>query len=83
MQIAENGVKTAWAQQYDALTLEPTSARNYEMASQSAAESANILLFLMELPQPTAAEGQAIDAAAMADQSCDSRLRVSSDASGP
>ena len=33
LQIVENGVKTAWAQQYDALTLEPTSARNYEMAA--------------------------------------------------
>jgi PelA/Pel-15E family pectate lyase len=56
LQITENGVKTAWAQQYDALTLEPTSARNYEMASLTSDESFPIVEFFMGLPDPTPAE---------------------------
>jgi PelA/Pel-15E family pectate lyase len=64
LQIAENGVKTAWAQQYDALTLEPTSARNYEMASLTSDESFPIVQFFMQLPKPTAAEIGAVNAAA-------------------
>ena len=63
LQIAENGVKTAWAQQYDALTLEPTSARNYEMASLSSDESFPIAEFFMGLPNPTPAEIAAVHAA--------------------
>jgi PelA/Pel-15E family pectate lyase len=63
-QIVANGRLTAWCQQYDPLTLQPASARNYEMPSNSAAESAKILLFLMALPHPTPAEAKAIDAAA-------------------
>jgi PelA/Pel-15E family pectate lyase len=43
---------TVWCQQHDALTLRPTSARNYEMPSQCGAESARITLFLMGLPEP-------------------------------
>ena len=61
-QIVSGGVKTAWGQQYDALTMTPTSARNYEMPSISAGESAGILDFLMNLPKPTAAEMTAINA---------------------
>jgi PelA/Pel-15E family pectate lyase len=64
LQIATNGVKTAWAQQYDALTLEPTSARNYEMASLSSDESYSIVEFFMGLPNPTPAEVVAVHAAA-------------------
>lgn len=63
LQITENGVKTAWAQQYDALTLEPTSARNYEMASLTSDESFPIVEFFMSLPDPTPAEVAAIHAA--------------------
>ena len=63
LQITENGVKTAWAQQYDALTLEPTSARNYEMASLTSDESFPVVEFLMSLPDPTPAEVAAIHAA--------------------
>jgi len=54
-QVVVNGKRTAWAQQYDALTLQPTSARNYEMPSIAAAESASITLFLMQLPDPSPA----------------------------
>lgn len=64
LQIVEHGVKTAWAQQYDALTLAPTSARNYEMASLCSDESFPIVKFLMQLPDPTLAEVQAVHAAA-------------------
>jgi PelA/Pel-15E family pectate lyase len=64
LQIAENGVKTAWAQQYDPLTLEPTSARNYEMASLCSDESFPIVDVLMQLPGPTPEEVAAVHAAA-------------------
>ncbi|MGH9598334.1 MAG: pectate lyase [Terracidiphilus sp.] len=64
LQIVEHGVKTAWAQQYDALTLEPTSARNYEMAALTSDESFPIVTFFMSLPDPTPAEVAAVDDAA-------------------
>lgn len=51
-QIVVDGRRTVWCQQYDALTLQPASARNYEMPSQSSGESGTISLFLMELPHP-------------------------------
>jgi PelA/Pel-15E family pectate lyase len=60
-QIVTNGGRTAWGQQYDPLTLAPTSARNYEMPSISTGESAGILIFLMKLPRPTAAEATAVN----------------------
>ncbi len=63
LQIAESGVKAAWAQQYDALTLEPTSARNYEMAALTSDESFPIAEFFMSLPDPTPAEIAAVHAA--------------------
>jgi PelA/Pel-15E family pectate lyase len=63
LQITETGVKTAWAQQYDALTLEPTSARNYEMASLTSDESFPIVEFFMSLPDPTPAEVAAVHTA--------------------
>ncbi|TAK98536.1 MAG: pectate lyase [Verrucomicrobia bacterium] len=52
-QVVVDGHRTAWAQQHDALTLQPTSARNYEMPSLSAAESAGVAMFLMNLPKPS------------------------------
>jgi len=64
LQIVENGVRTAWAQQYDALTLAPTSARNYEMAAIASDESTSIVEWFMSLPQPTIAEIAAVHAAA-------------------
>jgi PelA/Pel-15E family pectate lyase len=64
LQIDENGPRTVWAQQYDALTLAPTSARNYEMASLASGESVTIVEYLMSLPQPTPAEIAAVHAAA-------------------
>jgi len=52
-QVVVNGHRTAWAQQHDALTLQPTAARNYEMPSVSAAESSGIVMFLMNIAKPS------------------------------
>ena len=49
-QIVINGRKTIWAQQEDALTLKPVSARNYEPGALAASESADLLDYLMSLP---------------------------------
>ena len=51
-QIVVDGRRTVWCQQYDALTLQPASARNYEMPALASGESGTIVLFLMELPKP-------------------------------
>jgi PelA/Pel-15E family pectate lyase len=56
-------VLTVWAQQNDPLTLEPVSARNYEMPSLSSGESASVMLYLMSLPKPSAAVVHSIEAA--------------------
>jgi PelA/Pel-15E family pectate lyase len=52
-QIVIDGKKTVWAQQEDALTLEPVSARNYEPGALAASESADLLGYLMSLPNPS------------------------------
>ena len=52
-QIAVKGRRTIWAQQYDALTLRPETARNYEPAVPSTEESADLLVYLMSLPDPS------------------------------
>jgi PelA/Pel-15E family pectate lyase len=52
-QVRVQGKRTIWPQQIDALTLAPTSARNYEPPSLASAESGDILLFLMRQPKPT------------------------------
>lgn len=49
-----------WAQQYDALTPVPVSARNYEPPALSSTESANLLIYLMSLPEPSEAVRAAI-----------------------
>ena len=53
-QVVIGGKKTGWAQQEDALTLKPVSARNYEPGALAASESADLLDYLMELPKPSA-----------------------------
>jgi len=52
-QIVVDGRHTVWCQQHDPLTLQPASGRNYEMPSQVSSESAEIMLFLMSLPNPS------------------------------
>ena len=51
-QITVDGRRTVWCQQHDPLTLQPTSGRNYEMPALTSAESADIMMFLMKLPNP-------------------------------
>ena len=63
-QIKVNGRRTVWCQQLDALTLQPTSARNYEMPSATSSESGTIVLFLMLLPNPDSNVVSAVNAAA-------------------
>ena len=52
-QIVIDGKKTIWAQQEDALTLGPVSARNYEPGALAASESADLLEYLMSVPHPS------------------------------
>jgi PelA/Pel-15E family pectate lyase len=63
-QILVQGRRTVWCQQHDLLTLAPTSARNYEMPSQSSGESAGVAIFLMKLQNPSPAVVNAVHAAA-------------------
>ncbi len=63
-QIVHDGRRTVWAQQHDALTLQPVAARNYEPPAQSGSESATVMLFLMRQPQPSAAIVEAVHSAA-------------------
>src|ERR1035437_1676236 len=53
-QITENGKRTVWGQQHDALTLQPVAGRNYGPAAECSSESASMILFLMNLPKPSA-----------------------------
>lgn len=55
---------TIWGQQYDPLTLEPCSARNYEMPSLSSGESAGVMEYLMSLDHPSPEVVRAVNAAA-------------------
>jgi PelA/Pel-15E family pectate lyase len=54
-QIVDRGVRTIWGQQHDMLTLAPVAARNFEPALPSTEESADLLVYLMELPDPSPA----------------------------
>ena len=61
-QLVVRGQRTVWAQQYDALTLRLVAGRNYEPAALSSGESADVLLYLMQLPQPSPAVIAAVEA---------------------
>jgi len=61
-QVRGQGRKLIWAQQYDALSLAPVAARNYEPASLCSGESASVLLYLMRQAQPSPALRQAVEA---------------------
>lgn len=63
-QIVAHGVKTVWCQQHDALTFAPESGRNYEPPDACAAESADLVMYLMSLPHPSPAIVASVDAAA-------------------
>lgn len=52
-QVKQNGKLTVWCAQHDEHTLAPAQARAYELPSLSGAESDNIVLLLMSLPNPS------------------------------
>jgi len=62
-QIVVNGRKTAWCAQHDEKTLIPRSARSYELASISGAESVGIVRFLMSIDNPGPEIIEAVQAA--------------------
>ena len=51
-QIRENGKLTVWCQQHDNVTLQPTGARTFELASKASAESDEIVELLMNVDKP-------------------------------
>jgi PelA/Pel-15E family pectate lyase len=61
--VDSNGVKTAWAAQYDKDTLQPTTGRAYELPSIATAESVKVVDFLMKIPNPSKELVEAVDAA--------------------
>jgi PelA/Pel-15E family pectate lyase len=63
-QIIENGQRTVWGQQHDALTLQPVAGRNYEPRAECSSESASMLMFLMDLGDPSPKVVATVDAAA-------------------
>ncbi|WP_242118387.1 pectate lyase [Aestuariivivens sediminicola] len=60
-QYKQNGVLTAWCAQYDQLKLQPAGARSYELPSLSGKESAQIVLLLMSIEDPSDAVINAIN----------------------
>ncbi len=62
-QILVRGKLTVWCAQHDEVTLAPASARAYEPASLSGAESVEVVRFLMSIPHPSEEIISAIEAA--------------------
>ena len=62
-QVVQQGVKTAWGQQHDNVTLQPVAARTFELASLTACESCSVIEFLMDIPDPTTEVIASVDAA--------------------
>ena len=62
-QMVIDGQRTIWCQQHERETLQPASARAYELPSYCPQESASIVRLLMNLPKPNAEVKQAIHAA--------------------
>lgn len=61
-QVRIDGRLTAWAQQYDPVSLRPVGARNFEPDALSSGESSGLLMFLMQIEQPSPEVAAAIDA---------------------
>jgi PelA/Pel-15E family pectate lyase len=57
------GIRTGWCQQHDEVTLEPRSARSFELSSICPQETADIMRFLMRQPKPEPDALAAMDAA--------------------
>ncbi|HEX3028703.1 MAG TPA: pectate lyase [Clostridia bacterium] len=62
-QITSNGIKTAWCQQHDEVTLKPTSARAYELPSTCTSESVSIVNYLKGISNPSSDITNAINSA--------------------
>jgi PelA/Pel-15E family pectate lyase len=63
-QVVEGGVATIWGQQSDPLTRKPVPARRYELAGLASRESANLVAYLMTVPNPSPDVTAAVHAAA-------------------
>jgi pectinesterase len=59
-QINVNGTPTVWCAQHDEVSLAPANARAYELSSFSGAESAGIILLLMDIEIPSDAIKKAV-----------------------
>ncbi len=62
-QYVQDGIKTAWAQQHDNVTLLPTGARSFELPGLTANESCPIINLLMDIREPSAEVIEAVDCA--------------------
>lgn len=62
-QVRQGGVRTAWGQQHDNVTLAPVKARSFELASLTARESCDVIALLMDIPNPSPQVREAIEAA--------------------
>ena len=62
--LAAQAPQGGWPQQADTLTLAPAGARNFEPAALASAESAQILAYLMSLPDPSPHVVRAVHAGA-------------------
>ena len=62
-QVVQNGVRTAWGQQHDNVTFLPVKARTFELPGITARESCEIIDLLMDIPSPSKAVVEAVDAA--------------------
>lgn len=54
LQVVVDGQLTAWASQYDSVTLEPTQGRAFEPLALVSSESVGVLRYLMNLNEPDA-----------------------------
>ena len=63
-QYKQNGILTAWCAQHDEFTLLPAKARAYELPSLSGKESAQIVLLLMSIENPSKEIITAVNSAA-------------------
>jgi PelA/Pel-15E family pectate lyase len=64
LQVRVKGQPTVWAGQYDPTTLEPTTARTFELPSLVSDESASVVRYLMSIEHPSPEVVLAIEAAA-------------------
>jgi PelA/Pel-15E family pectate lyase len=62
-QLIVGGERTVWCAQYDEVTLQPASARKYEVVSLSGLESVDVVRFLMTIPNPSVAVVESIEGA--------------------